>query len=181
LLPHLIEAMHRARGVIIVTQSGSGQLEWTWGPSANVRNADVRSFRGQAGRTRIQILVVGRVEVRLVRYSYRLGTEGLAVSVTAMLVAPGERVRKVLVECLVARINGVVSGIAGRELMGKRVIRARGAIGVDDAERHQVPYGLALARDIGSEDVIEAAILSKHHNHVLDGRGRRMLLRLADH
>src|SRR5208283_234661 len=131
--------------------------------------------------TRNQILIVGRVEVRLVRYSYRLGTEGLAVSVTAVFVAPGERIRKVLVEGLSARIDGVGSGIAGRELMGKRVIPSGGAIGVDDAERRQVPYGLACARDIGSENVIEAAILSKHHNHVLDGRGRLMLLRLADH
>jgi hypothetical protein len=86
------------------------------------------------------------------------------------LVSPGERRRKDVEERLAGWIDFIGYEVQGVILVGFFEVFARGAIGIDNAFGKQVVYGLACSGNIGSEDVIEAAVLTEDNDHVLDRR-----------
>jgi hypothetical protein len=68
----------------------------------------------------------------------------------------------------------------GLKLLGFLEVQSGSAIRVDNSLGEQIADGFALLWNVGGEDMIEGAVFSNQHNHLLDGRfGLRLVLILA--
>ncbi len=62
-------------------------------------------------------------------------------------------------------------GVDGLVLERVVEVRARRAVFLDDLLRKQVRDPLSVLRLVGRENVIERAVFTHNHDHVLDGSG----------
>src|SRR5579863_10212986 len=65
LLPHLVEAVHRAGSIIVIGERAGGKLKRPGRKVIDVRDAGVRNMAGLPGPARKQILIVVRCQTVL--------------------------------------------------------------------------------------------------------------------
>lgn len=184
LLVHLEETVHRAVGVGIVGKGrvigdleGARRQRGVRRGLGNTRNAAVWNVTRQSCATRQQILVV----VKGVRRQSVLRGARIANVADAVVCANigGTAVER----CGFEGVRGLTAG-GGQLKRGEpgyvsvvldRVgaVRARSAIGIDDAFRQKIVHGFARHRRIGREQMVERPVLTHDDDHVFDGRGRR--------
>ncbi len=187
LLPHLVEAMHRACRVGVVGKRAAiGQLKRSGRQCADVGDALVRRLRGLAGAAGQKKLVVVRIKPvfrllrqRQARFAARDRAAAALVGNIGDLGTANQRRRQlVLGEGLLRRVEQeriVRTGVLRRQLVrllevgsGNCVV---GAVELDDALGEQVEdFFLGPFRHIGGEHVVEAAVFADDDDDVLDRR-----------
>ncbi len=170
LLPHLVEAMNRACGVIEISERVAVcELERARRKRIHVGDARVWSFRSlsRAAGDQRRIDTRGQTIFGLLR-------EGKAIaSDVGIFGAADERSgESVMLEQLLfgAELERVGCGIFRGELFGFEEVRAGSAIRLHDAFGEQIPDAFAALGNVGGENVIEAAIFSDDYDYVLDRR-----------
>ncbi len=171
LLPHLVEAMHRACRVGVVVEAGGvRQLERTGRQRVDVLDAHVGHLGGLAGAARDQVGVVVVGQSVLGRLGER---EAVARDVGVLRAAGQRRGQHALREGRFRRAQQerVAARVGGGLLLRLVEVRAGRAVALDDALGEQVPHRLAAMDGlVGGEDVVEAAVLADDDDDVLDRR-----------
>ena len=189
LLPHLVEAMHRARGVALVGERiAVGQLERAGRQAGHRDDALVRRLRGLAGATGQQRLIIAVIQPgfrllreRQARLALRDRRAAALVGDVGDLGSADQRGRQLIVgEGLLGRAQQ--KRVLGTDVLCSQLVRLlevgarnRVLVGVelDDATGEQIVDGVpALLRHVSREHVVEAAILADDDDDVLDRRPR---------
>ena len=172
LLPHLIEAVHRACRVGVIGKGAAvSQLKRSAGRAFTLLDTLVRGSSGEAltgaAGDQVGVVVGGEAVLRLLR-------EGeVVVCYIRVCWAADERSGK---HSVVERGFGLGSGGSRPEL--DRSVPSAHTCSVRTGVpsrftmplEKQIPYGLAPFGNIGCEDVIEATVLADDDDYVLDGR-----------
>ncbi len=188
LLLHLVEAVHRARGIGRVRQSRAGELERTGQQvvflhaSAVPLDARVRGARGQAGAAGDERLVVGDIgqsgfDLFCEPSTRREGRAEAGQVCELAGRAAGERIGQDLVvrRPWAQREHGLLRGhLLLHSELPQRAGHCVGALQFDDALAQQVQDFLRATVDgrrlVGGEHMVKAAIFANDHNDMLDRR-----------
>ena len=186
LLLHLIETMHRARGIGVIGIFRVRELvrAGRQGGRALAVVADTLIGRS-AGLSRAagqQILIIGasRGRFRTARQrdvrrrdAGRTGRDPEKRTCVGRRRSADERGRQGRVGLLGVRRHFVGLRFARLGLPRLKIVRAGRSVGLHDAAREQVQHRLVLVDGlVGGEHVVEAAVFADDYDHVLDWRSR---------
>ena len=140
-------------------------MEWSGWKIVHVGDARIWNTARQAGSTSSHELVV------IVRKAVLDLLRGVNAAERCFCRPSRERGRQIWIQCFVPRaeLKLIVRTVTRGPLAGKKIVRTRRAILVNDSSRQQIIYSFSLSGLVGGEHMIEGAILTDNHNDVLDG------------